>query len=44
MQVRAELAAFGVTDPALLAPYLERRRYAGGERSWPRGPAAPSAT
>ena len=31
MQVRAELAAFGVTDPALLAPYLERRGYARGE-------------
>jgi acetaldehyde dehydrogenase/alcohol dehydrogenase len=31
MQVRPELAPFGVTDPAGLAPYLERRRYARGE-------------
>lgn len=31
MQVQPEMAAFGVTDPARLAPYLERRHYAGGE-------------
>ena len=32
MQVRPELAVLGVTDPSRLEPYLERRRYASGER------------
>jgi acyl-CoA reductase-like NAD-dependent aldehyde dehydrogenase len=31
MQVRPELAVLGVSDPARLGPYLERRRYAPGE-------------
>ena len=31
MQVQPELAVLGVTDPARLGPYLERRRYARGE-------------
>jgi acetaldehyde dehydrogenase/alcohol dehydrogenase len=31
MQVRPELAVLGVSDPARLGPYLERRRYAKGE-------------
>jgi acyl-CoA reductase-like NAD-dependent aldehyde dehydrogenase len=37
MQVRPSLAALGVTDPALLDPYLERRRYARGERIMAQG-------
>ena len=32
MQVRPELTVLGVTDSSRLAPYLERRRYARGER------------
>jgi len=31
MPVQPELAVLGVTDPARLGPYLERRRYARGE-------------
>jgi acyl-CoA reductase-like NAD-dependent aldehyde dehydrogenase len=37
MQVRPSLAALGVTDPTLLDPYLERRRYARGERIMAQG-------
>jgi len=37
MQVRPELAVLGVTDPSRLDPYLERRRYAGGERIMAQG-------
>ena len=37
MQVRPELSPLGVTDPSLLEPYLERRRYAGGERIMAQG-------
>ena len=32
MQIRPELTVLGVTDSSRLAPYLERRRYARGER------------
>jgi acyl-CoA reductase-like NAD-dependent aldehyde dehydrogenase len=42
MQVRPELAVLGVTDPALLDPYLERRRYAEGERIIAQGTAGSS--
>jgi len=37
MQVRPELAALGVSDPTRLDPYLERRRYATGERLMAQG-------
>jgi acyl-CoA reductase-like NAD-dependent aldehyde dehydrogenase len=37
MQVRPELAVLGVTDPSRLEPYLERRRYARGERIMAQG-------
>jgi acyl-CoA reductase-like NAD-dependent aldehyde dehydrogenase len=37
MQVRPELTALGVTDPRLLDPYLEGRRYAPGERIMAQG-------
>jgi CRP-like cAMP-binding protein len=37
MQVRPALAVLGVTDPGLLDPYLERRRYARGERIMAQG-------
>jgi acetaldehyde dehydrogenase/alcohol dehydrogenase len=37
MQVQPALAVLGVTDPALLDPYLERRRYASGERIMAQG-------
>jgi acetaldehyde dehydrogenase / alcohol dehydrogenase len=37
MQVRPPLAVLGVTDPALLDPYLERRRYPRGERIMAQG-------
>ena len=37
MQVRPELAVLGVTDPSRLEPYLERRRYASGERIMAQG-------
>jgi acyl-CoA reductase-like NAD-dependent aldehyde dehydrogenase len=37
MQVRPELAVLGVRDPARLDPYLERRRYARGERLMAQG-------
>jgi acyl-CoA reductase-like NAD-dependent aldehyde dehydrogenase len=37
MQVRPELTALGVSDPRLLDPYLERRRYAPGERIMAQG-------
>jgi acyl-CoA reductase-like NAD-dependent aldehyde dehydrogenase len=39
MQVLPELAALGVRDPAVLEPYLERRRYARGERIMAQGTA-----
>src|SRR5262245_17371581 len=39
MQVQPELAALGVGDPAALDPYLERRRYARGERIMAQGTA-----
>jgi acyl-CoA reductase-like NAD-dependent aldehyde dehydrogenase len=37
MQVRPELTALGVSDPRLLDPYLEGRRYAPGERIMAQG-------
>jgi acyl-CoA reductase-like NAD-dependent aldehyde dehydrogenase len=37
MQVRSGLAVLGVSDPGLLDPYLERRRYARGERIMAQG-------
>ena len=37
MQVEPQLSALGVRDPAVLEPYLERRRYAGGERIMAQG-------
>jgi acetaldehyde dehydrogenase/alcohol dehydrogenase len=37
MQVRPELTALGVSDPRLLNPYLESRRYAAGERIMAQG-------
>jgi acetaldehyde dehydrogenase/alcohol dehydrogenase len=37
MQVRPALAVLGVTDPSRLEPYLERRRYARGERIMAQG-------
>jgi acyl-CoA reductase-like NAD-dependent aldehyde dehydrogenase len=39
MQLQPELAALGVGDPAALDPYLERRRYARGERIMAQGTA-----
>jgi acyl-CoA reductase-like NAD-dependent aldehyde dehydrogenase len=39
MQVLPELAALGVTDPRPLEGYLERRRYAKGERLMAQGTA-----
>jgi acyl-CoA reductase-like NAD-dependent aldehyde dehydrogenase len=37
MQARPQLTVLGVTDPTLLAPYLERRRYARGEQIMAQG-------
>jgi acetaldehyde dehydrogenase/alcohol dehydrogenase len=37
MQVQPQRSALGVRDPAVLEPYLERRRYAGGERIMAQG-------
>src|SRR5215211_2571750 len=37
MQVRPELTALGVSDPRLLDPYLEGRRYAPGEQIMAQG-------
>src|SRR5215218_437235 len=39
MQAQPELAALGVRDPGVLDPYLERRRYARGERIMAQGSA-----
>ncbi|HEX2375861.1 MAG TPA: cyclic nucleotide-binding domain-containing protein, partial [Actinomycetota bacterium] len=39
MQAQPELAALGVRDPGVLDPYLERRRYARGERIMAQGTA-----
>src|SRR5919206_287126 len=37
MRARPALGVLGVTDPARLDPYLERRRYAPGERIMAQG-------
>src|SRR4029450_155905 len=39
MQAQPELAVLGVRDPGTLDPYLERRRYARGERIMAQGTA-----
>jgi acyl-CoA reductase-like NAD-dependent aldehyde dehydrogenase len=39
MQAQPELAVLGVRDPGMLDPYLERRRYARGERIMAQGTA-----